>query len=73
MRRDSLDNGKLNTIAEGGVGAGSSSSTNIVAPTSTGTAYNGGTHYHGPVTVSNDSSRTFGINPNDKSQMAAGF
>lgn len=62
----------LATMAEGGVGAGKSSGANIVAPTTVGPTYTG-TVYNGPVTVNNDSSSTFGLNPNDKTQMAYGF
>lgn len=45
---------------------------NIVAPTSVGPNYNGPV-YNGPVNINNDSSTSFGMNPNERNQMATGF
>ena len=62
----------LATITEGGVGAGGAKGNTVVAPTTVGPTYTGPV-YNGPVTVNNDSSTSFGLNPNDKAQMAYGF
>lgn len=62
----------LATITEGGVGAGGAKGNTVVAPTTVGPTYTGPV-YNGPVTVNNDSSTSFGLNPNDKTQMAYGF
>ena len=58
------------TSAQNAAGAGGGGA--VVAPTTVGPTYNAPV-YNGPVTINNDSSTSFGLNPNDKSQMAGAF
>jgi len=61
---------QLEALKSGAPGA--SATNNVVAPTTVGPTYTGPV-YNGPVTVNNDSSTSWGLNPNDKTQMAYGF
>lgn len=60
--------GQMSTQNAAAAGGGST----VVAPTTVGPTYSGPV-YNGPVTINNDSSTSFGLNPNDRSQMAGAF
>jgi len=60
--------GQMSTQNAAAAGGGNT----VVAPTTVGPTYSGPV-YNGPVTINNDSSTSFGLNPNDRSQMAGAF